>query len=734
MTAHPSTFDHRPSTRTRPFRIADLFCGAGGTSTGAIEAAELCGYTPQLTGINHWDVAVATHTANHPGHPTPLCTNVNDVNPRTLFAPAWETETVDRPHLDLLWASPECTHHSIARGGKPINEQSRATAMCVPRWGEALLPSIILVENVPEFESWGPPKRVRRGGKMEWIPDPDLKGELFHAWLNLLRAAGYRAQWKVLCAADYGDPTTRERLFIYAVRGNRKIVWPDPTHVAKPEGNILFARRKPYVAARSFIDWSLKGESIFTKKRPLVVKTIRRILTGLEREVGGPFIVPARGGAPARSVNRPLQTITCDDRGVALIESALILDHPRTKGSGVRSANAPLPTVTASSSDFALVQPSFILEHRGTSDRHIEASARSLDEPLSAVATSGAHHAKVDAAFLIHSAHGAKDAKDNRTRSLDDPAPTIAGNRGDLALLETTFLVQCSHGNGPMGDRGDQRRVKSLDNPMPGLTGSNEWSKADAAFLIPNFGEAAGQRPRVHPVDQPAPAVTSHGAGALVTTALLGQQSEAVARNVNDPAPTVATGGAIGKVDYVITIDQQSSPNGVQSLDQGLTTVTTKQRHSLVSAEFLISYYGTGTSTAVAQPAPSVTTKDRFALTRATAPIVEIDGRTFRRTTYPAWKRLILRQATFRRRLTRLYLLQPSASPATDLRMLEITHRMLQVPELAAAQGFRRDYRFTGTKTQQVKQIGNAVPRRLARAIVTAAITQKSDVSWLPED
>lgn len=125
--------------------IADLFCGAGGTSTGAVEAARALGMHPQLTAVNHWPVAVRTHEANHP-EARHFCASLDALNPRELFRPG---------QLDLLWASPECTHHSVARGGRPINEQSRATAWCVVRWAEALMPPVIMVENVPEFVTWG---------------------------------------------------------------------------------------------------------------------------------------------------------------------------------------------------------------------------------------------------------------------------------------------------------------------------------------------------------------------------------------------------------------------------------------------------------------------------------------------------------------------------------------------------------------------------------------------------
>lgn len=229
---------------------ADLFCGAGGTSTGLMEACDELGIATELTAINHWDVAVATHTANHPcaRH---LCASLDNLNPRDLFGDG---------ELDLLWASPECTHHSIARGGKPISDQSRATAWCVVRWAEALRPQVILVENVREFAGWGP---IGSNGR----PLKKRAGDVFRAWCGALESLGYRVEWRVLCAADYGDPTTRRRLFVYAVRGRRKVVWPEPTHCPDGETDLL-GRRLPWVTAREIIDWSLPGKSIYARKRP----------------------------------------------------------------------------------------------------------------------------------------------------------------------------------------------------------------------------------------------------------------------------------------------------------------------------------------------------------------------------------------------------------------------------------------------------------------------------------
>lgn len=237
--------------------IADLFCGAGGTSTGAVEAVETLGYRPRLTAINHWPVAVATHERNHPGA-RHLCASLDSLNPRELYREG---------QLDLLWASPECTHHSQARGGRPINDQSRATAWCVVRWAEALRPDTIMVENVPEFATWGPIGVNRR-------PMRSRKGETFRAWLAALQSLGYAVDSRVLVAADYGDPTTRRRLFVQAQRGNRRIVWPDATHARRglARGSLpTWKSTQEYV-----IDWTLPASSIFGRKRPLSPKTMKR--------------------------------------------------------------------------------------------------------------------------------------------------------------------------------------------------------------------------------------------------------------------------------------------------------------------------------------------------------------------------------------------------------------------------------------------------------------------------
>lgn len=307
------------SDRERTLKIADLFCGAGGTSTGAVEAIERLGYRADLTAINHWEVAVATHSQNHPAA-RHLCASLDSLNPRSLYAEG---------ELDLLWASPECTHHSQARGGKPISDQSRSTAWCVVRWAEALRPRRIMVENVPEFETWGPIGANDR-------PIPARKGEVFKSWLQNLRALGYTVEFRVLNAANYGDPTTRRRLIIQAALGDMQIVWPDPTHAEEGQGGLPVWKS----AQDHVIDWTIPAPSIATRRRPLAPNTLRRINEGL-RKHGSRFIIAMEHGGRVVSCDKPLPTVTCAKGGAFGLAYLL----PQGGGGMLRPASLPVPTV-----------------------------------------------------------------------------------------------------------------------------------------------------------------------------------------------------------------------------------------------------------------------------------------------------------------------------------------------------------------------------------------------------
>ena len=283
--------------------IVDMFCGAGGESQGIKWAADEANVDISMFAINHWKQAIETHRTNFPAAEH-ICRDVQDINP---------SELIPGREVALLWASPACTHFSVARGGKPCDDQSRITPFTILDWLDKLSVDRVIIENVPEFQSWGPldPKTLR--------PIQEAKGETFAAFVNMVRGLGYAVDWKVMNAADYGAPTTRRRLFIQAVRAgsDKSIIWPEATH-AKNGPNQTLINMQSWVPARNIIDWSIPTQIIDERTRPLAANTMKRILRGIEKhwaEYAKPFLIRYNGGENrVHSIDEPLPTVTGNDR------------------------------------------------------------------------------------------------------------------------------------------------------------------------------------------------------------------------------------------------------------------------------------------------------------------------------------------------------------------------------------------------------------------------------------
>lgn len=480
----------------KTLRAVDLFCGAGGTSTGLIQACADLGRKLDLLAVNHWPTAVETHTANHPDA-RHLCESLDSIDPRKACK-----------RLDLLMASPECVHHSIARGGKPCSDQSRASAWHVVRWAEALQPRCILVENVREFATWGPLNDKGR-------PIKSRKGETFEAWLSAIRSLGYAVSHRVCNAADYGAATSRERLFIMARRGRAPLTWPEPTH-ARHATEDLFGSLPKWRAAREIIDWSIQGQSIFNRKRPLKPKTLERIWAGLRKFGGAAFAMHTthQGGERVSDLEEPLPTVTGANRGEqALVTPNLVREDADGKlhlldpflvpffgerdGQEPRchSVDAPLPTVTGHGAG-GLVQP-LIVQFKGTGDDQIPSTAQSLDGPLGTITAQGGNFALCEP--FVMSAGGCEVGP----RSVDDPLNTVL-TRDHMALIQP-FLMQMSQS----GSNGDRLRPDS--SPLPTITTADDLALVQP-FLVTYYGKG-GPRPLSEPLDT----VTTRDRFALVT-------------------------------------------------------------------------------------------------------------------------------------------------------------------------------------------------------------------------
>jgi len=416
--------------------VVDLFAGGGGASTG-LEAAF---GRPVDIAINHDPRAIAMHAANHPDTKH-YVEDVFEVDPMEACA---------AHPVGVLWLSPDCTHHSKAKGGRPRNSKIRALAWVAVRWAELpkhLRPRVILLENVEEFADWGPLDS-------EGQPIPERAGETFNEWRGRLSDLEYQIDYRLLTAADYGAPTTRKRLFLVARCDQAPIVWPEPTHGK--------GRARPWRPAAEIIDWSLPCPSIFLSKeeakiygvrRPLKEATLRRIFRGLQKYVFGtanPFIIPLthHGDSRTHDIEEPLRTITAAHRGeFALVGPTLIQTSwgerpgqaPRVPG-----LEKPLGTICAQGRKHALVAP-VVLKHYGGLVGH-QTPGSHIDSPLGTI-TATDHHAL--AAAYLTKMYGTSTGAE-----LHQPLPTITANGhggGHLAEVRAFLIKYYSASGAPQG-------------------------------------------------------------------------------------------------------------------------------------------------------------------------------------------------------------------------------------------------------------------------------------------
>ena len=445
--------------KRRVLNTADLFCGAGGATTGMEDALEKKGVQHVGIAINHWKIAVETMKRNHPAVDT-KCMSIEEAVPADL---------VPGGELDILWASPSCTHHSRAKGGKPRSNQLRAQPELILTWLDQLFVRRLIVENVPEFVDWGPLDREGR-------PIKSRVGDCFKAWVAALEARNYVVSWRIVNCADYGDATTRRRFFLKAVRrGCGRIVWPEPTYAENPQPE-LFGERKRWRGIRECLDLSDTGKSIFGRNKPLSANTLRRIQVGLKRYCGMAFQMDMLGaggpdGCRIRSVDEPMVTQHAGGNRVALVKPFLVkLRNHET----VEPIDAPITTVTCSGAHHALCTPLVLGQQGG-------AECRPIDEPCPTIATAGA--IRVITPFIF------TEQNNNAPRSVDEPVRTLTTVRKDyvcLPQLEDGRVVDirirmlkpselaAAHSFPPdyklTGTRGDM--VKQIGNSVPVRTAS----------------------------------------------------------------------------------------------------------------------------------------------------------------------------------------------------------------------------------------------------------------------
>lgn len=448
--------------------LIDLFAGCGGSGGGLLDANEILNRRAQGTFVNHWDKAIQIHEANHPEH-RHLKEDLFLLDPVTIF-PAGT-------FCSLLWASPSCTFFSLARGAACVNEQDRSHAHSITDWVRHLNPECVMVENVKEFLAWSPviqkrhpsgpykgelmwsknakpvkelpPEHVRRGRfrretEEKWsirmlklgykpyeVPDKSRKGEYFDAWIAEMQALGYESEHRLLKSCDFGDPTIRQRLFIYFVRrdSGKKIVWPEP-YAQDPKKQAADPRPMLWRTARECIDWSLKGSSVFTRPKDLAANTFRRLAIGLVKYGLGEFLVPNLD-------DHPVSTVTTTMRGEDLVEPSII----QMKGqSTAQSVDEPLTALTSQQAHY-VSQPMI-------DNLYSLGVASEVDEPLRAVTAGGQHRALAEAfMFAIDQSGGEK--KNDGTYPIDEPVRTLVTKANQTCIemeieeVSDRFLAAC---------------------------------------------------------------------------------------------------------------------------------------------------------------------------------------------------------------------------------------------------------------------------------------------------
>lgn len=351
--------------------IVDNFAGGGGASTGIEKAT---GLNVDIA-INHDPAAIAMHKANHPDTEHYL-ESVWDIDP---------SEVVKGRKVGLAWFSPDCTHFSKAKGGKPVKKEVRGLAWVALRWAATVRPRVIILENVEEFKTWGPIKDGR--------PDPKRIGYTFRSFIKQLKGHGYEVDYKELRACDYGAPTTRKRFFMIARCDDQPIVWPKPTHGDPSEVNVQSGIKKPYRPAGEIIDWSIPAPSIFDRKKPLAKNSLLRIARGLKKfviDADNPYIVDNKAcflqhyythqGKETRAsgLDEPIATIPTANR-FGLVTAFLVKHYGGNyKGAGI-SVQEPLHTITVK--DHHALVTAFLIKYYG------QGIGQSLNEPLHTIPT-----------------------------------------------------------------------------------------------------------------------------------------------------------------------------------------------------------------------------------------------------------------------------------------------------------------------------------------------------------
>lgn len=503
--------------------VVDNFAGGGGASTG-IEIA--IGRSVDIA-INHDPAAIAMHRANHP-------------TTKHYIEDVWSVDPVEacegRP-VALAWFSPDCKHHSKAKGGKPVDKNIRGLAWVAVKWAQAVHPRVIMLENVEEFMDWGPLTKDNR-------PDPDRKGETFREFVQALENCGYFVDYRLLRACDYGAPTIRKRFFLVARCDGKPIVWPEPTHAEPGTLEVIAGLKQPWVPVADVLDFNLPCPSIFASSeeifeqygiravRPLSEKTMRRIARGVMKFVINnprPFIVQVNHGGDTfrgQAVEDPLDTITAK-HGTGIVEPVLapcmMCNNENAAGSDARD---PIGTITTGGHHM-MIAPSLIQYHDEMGSDNVR--GQHIEEPIRTVDASNRYGL---VSTFISKYYGGVTGS-----SAEDPLHTVTAidHNAVCAAYVTQFNNHCDG--------------QSVQQPLNTVTAGNGHFGEVKAFLIKYYGNGDNSAS----CDRPAPTVTAKDRMGLVT--IHGQDYQIVDIGLRMLTPRELFDAQGFPSDYIIDVD-----------------------------------------------------------------------------------------------------------------------------------------------------------------------------------
>ena len=517
--------------------FVDNFAGGGGASTG-IEIA--IGRSVDIA-INHDPDAIAMHKANHP-NTKHYCEDVWQVDP---------VEACGGHPVALAWFSPDCKHFSRAKGGKPVDKNIRGLAWVAVKWAYHVRPRVLMMENVPEIQTWGPlgednkPIKERSGETFEGFILALTTGiqadhPAFHEMCSALdiqadskmayalqQGLGYIIDYRTLKSCDYGAPTTRTRFYLIGRCDGKAIVWPKPTHGPKKADAVRSGKLLPYRTAAECIDWSIPAQSIFERDKPLAENTLRRIARGIQKfviENPEPFIVQVNHsgeGFRGQSIHDPLNTVTAK-HGYGVVAPTIMCNNTGNLGA---SADAPLPTVTTGNRNY-------------------------LTTPILT-----------------------KFQQNSSGQPMDQPVDTVMPGAQRFGLVAPTLIQYHSE------TAKDEVRGQELDEPLMTQDTSNRYALS-VAHIMKNY--AGGYNGAGSAADAPLDTVTAKDHNSLVTAHILTMRNNMDGQPADEPLTTISTSGA-HHAEVQAFLVKYFSNGAAKSVDTPLDTVTTKDRFALVT-------------------------------------------------------------------------------------------------------------------------------------------------------